>query len=143
MAAMKHVFKTLILAFGVGSLFVSHPLSAQDNRAVADVPFAFVVANRTLAAGKYDVSQLKNGTRVFSLRNENGDSLFVQLAGRMQGNPGKPSLTFFCHGKDCVLAKITPPNSGVAYGLTRGSLDVNRAKTTELASMVSITLKSH
>jgi hypothetical protein len=136
---MKRIFANLALAIGVSSLFVSTPLSAQDNSAVADVPFAFVVANQTLPAGKYNVSQIQYGSPVFSLRNEQGDALFVQLGVRTQGQPEHPSLTFACKGHACLLAKITPPNSSVAFGLIRNE---NKPQKLELVSMISIKLKA-
>jgi hypothetical protein len=138
---MKRIFVTLLTAIGITSPFVVR-LAAQTNSAVAEVPFAFVASNRTLPAGKYNVSELRPGSAIFSLRNAEGQSIFVQLPLSEDGKPENPSLTFACYGSECVLAKVTPPNSPTAYALNPSSIEKQLPHRLGMASMISIKLGS-
>jgi len=135
---MKRTLTALMLAFGLGSLFIATPASAQYNPAVADVPFPFVATGKTMPAGKYNVSQLSGNSPLFTLRSENG-TVMTQLGSREQGNPTHPSLTFARAGSDWVLVKITPPDSQAAYSL--GHNPVEKNTHLRMAAMVSIDLK--
>jgi hypothetical protein len=136
---MKRILITLLTAVGITGPFVAH-LAAQSNPEVADVPFAFVVSHHTMPAGQYYVSQLTSGSPVFSLRNSERHTTFVQLSSREGGKPANPSLTFACYGKECVLAKITPPGSSTAYALSESSIEKNLSHTMGMASMISVRL---
>ena len=136
---MKRILTSLLMAVGITGPFVTH-LAAQTNREVADIPFAFVVCNRTMPAGKYDVSQLRSSSPVFTVRDSQGHGTFIQLGKFEPGKPDKPSLTFACYGKDCVLAKITPPNDPTAYALSEASIEKNLPHKLGMASMISIKL---
>jgi len=52
----------------------------------------------------------------------------------------KASITFACHGKRCVLAKIAPPDSSTEYLLGRDSVERNLHHPFGMTSMVSIKL---
>ncbi len=56
------------------------------------------------------------------------------------GNPGHPSLTFACYGKECVLAKVTPPGTANAYSLGSKALERSVHHKVGVASMISIKL---
>jgi hypothetical protein len=76
----------------------------------------------------------------FVLRNVPGRTIFVNMAARQEGKPSKPSLTFACHGKDCVLARIAPPGSLVTYSLGHAAIEGTEHHTLGMASMISIGL---
>jgi hypothetical protein len=136
---MKRILTTILMAVGITGPFVTH-LAAQAHRMVATIPFAFLVDNRTMPAGQYDLSQQNPSTSVFALRDARGQGIFVQMGNREQGKPDNPSLTFACYGKECVLAKITPPDSLTAYSLGSHSIEKNLRHTLGMASMVSVKL---
>jgi hypothetical protein len=138
---MKRILTSLLMAVGITGPFVSH-LGAQTNREVADIPFAFVVSQRTLPAGQYTVSQLHSDSRVFVIADSNHHSIMVQLGITETGAPEKPSLTFACYGKECVLAKVTPPNSLAAYALSRTAIEKNLPHKLGMAALVSVNVKS-
>ena len=137
---MKRILVTLLTAVGITGPLVAH-LAAQSNRLEADVPFAFVVSNHTMPAGKYWVSRATQNAPVFALRGENS-AVFVQLPKNEEGKPQNPSLTFACYGDECVLAKITPPDSSTAYALSQSSIEKNLTHSLGMASMISIKLGS-
>jgi len=95
-----------------------------------------------MPAGKYYVSQLKSGSPIFTLRDEDSHTSFVQLSVTETGKPDNPSLTFACYGSECVLAKVTPPNSSNAYALSESTIEKNLSHKLGMASMISIKLGS-
>jgi hypothetical protein len=136
---MKRILTSLLMAVGITGPFVSH-LAAQTNTEVADIPFAFVVSHTTMPAGKYLVSQFNGGSATFALSDRQGHKIFTQLGSNKQGNPDNPSLTFARYGNEYVLAKVTPPNSTLAYGLTQDAIERQLSHKMGMASMVAIKL---
>jgi hypothetical protein len=138
---MKRLLTTLLLTIATSGPFAAR-MAAQTNQAKAEIPFAFVASNRTLPAGTYTFAQLGASVPVFTLRNTKGHGLLVHLGTNETGKPQDPSLTFACYGKECILARITPPNSEVAYGLSKSSIEKNLPHKMGMASMISIKLKA-
>jgi hypothetical protein len=126
------------MAAGIAGPFVAQ-LSAQNSRTVADVPFAFVVNQTVMPAGRYELKQSGDATGlVFTIRNADGRAAFVTAGIRDIGTPDRPHLTFACYGKECVLAKISPPGSAIAYSLPERSVEKNLHHSLRMAAMVSI-----
>lgn len=138
---MKRILTTILVAVGITGPFVTH-LWAQNNALAADVPFSFIIGDRSMPAGSYHLSQANIAGSVFKLSDTRGHAAFVMLGIREDTTSRDPSLTFACYGKDRVLAKVTPANSGVAYSLGHNSLEKYRQHTLGVASMVSIKLTS-
>ena len=136
---MKRILTNILMAAGIAGPFVAH-VAAQDHRAIADIPFAFIANRTTMPAGRYEVSQFDASGSLFVLRDATGRTIFVPLGTREDVKPNKPRVTFACYGKECVLAKITPPDSLTAYSLGSGSVEKNLHYTLGIASMVSIKL---
>jgi hypothetical protein len=134
---MKRIFTTLLVAAGIAGPFVAH-LGAAGDTAVADIPFAFTVSHRTMPAGKYIVSRLVPTAPVFGLRDGRGSAVIANFSNNEAGNPAQPSLTFACYGKECVLAKVTPPGSETAYSLSETSLRKNFSHKLGMAALVSV-----
>lgn len=134
---MKRTFTTLLMAVGITVPFVAH-IAAQEPTAVADIPFAFVASHTTLPAGQYKVSQLTPGSPVFLLADDQRHSTVLQLGNLETGAPHKPSLTFSCYGKECVLAKITPPGSITAYALGKSAIEKNLTHKLGMSALVSV-----
>ena len=136
---MKRILTTTLMAAGLTGLFVT-TLAAQHSRTVADIPFSFVVGDRTLPAGQYEVSQHAAGSSLFALRDGLGHGIFVNFNSQEDGKPGNPSLTFACYGQTHILSKVTPPNSVTAYALSKDSIERKLQHTLGMASMISIKL---
>jgi hypothetical protein len=140
---MKHILTSLLMAVGItAGPFVAH-LGAQENRMVAEIPFAFVASSKTLPAGTYNVTEIKGGSPIFQLTDGNRHSIFAQFGRNEAGKPENPSLTFVCYGKECVLAKVTPPNSPSAFGLSEKYIEKQLTHKVGMASMISVKLKAH
>ncbi len=136
---MKRILTSILMAAGIAGPFVAH-VAAQDNHAIADIPFAFIANKTTMPAGRYQLTQWDASAPVFVLRNATGRTIFVPLGSQQDGKPNKPSVTFACYDKKCVLAKITPPGSLTAYSLRSESVERSLHYTLGIASMVSIKL---
>lgn len=134
---MKRILVSILMAVGTTGPFVAH-LAAQNANAVAEIPFAFVVSGQTLPAGKYSVSQVTAAGSTFGLRDNSGHAAMVQLGVNETGKPSNPSLTFACYGKDCVLAKVTPPNSLTAYALPTNYIEKYLPHHLGFAALVSV-----
>jgi len=134
---MKRIITTFLMAVGITGPFVAH-LVAQSNAAEAKIPFAFVVAHQTMPAGTYSVTRISAIAPVFTLRDGHGSSIVASFSRNETGKPAEPSLTFACYGKECVLAKITPPDSETAYSLSPASIEKNLPHKLGMAALVSI-----
>ena len=136
---MKRTLTSVLMAAGIAGSLVAH-LSAQNSRTVADIPFAFVANQTVMPAGRYELKQSDASGSSFALRNADGRAAFVTAGIRENGSPDRPHLTFACYGKECVLAKIAPPGSAIAYSLSERSVEKNLQHKLSVASMVSIKL---
>jgi len=137
--SMKRILTRILMAAGIAGPFVAH-VAAQDHRMIANIPFTFIANERTMPAGQYQLTQRSSSGSAFQLRNATGRAIFVLLGTREGGKPNRPSITFACHGKQCVLAKVAPPGSSTEYSSARDSVERNLQR---MASMVSIKLAAH
>lgn len=110
---MKRHFTYIILTAGLSALLGSPTLSAQDQIAVAEIPFAFQANDTTLAAGKYFVSQ-QEALGVIRMRDHAGHGIFVKTYPKDETKVNNPRLTFTCHGENCVLSTVSMPD-GMVY----------------------------
>jgi hypothetical protein len=139
---MKPIVASLLVAAGIAGPLVSH-LAAQTNREVAYVPFAFVAGNQKMPAGRYVVDEAAAGSPLFRLTDDRRHTIFVPFSRAVRGNPERPSLTFACYGKECILAKVTPPVSMSAYELSQQSIDKKISHKVGVVSMIAIRLTDH
>lgn len=136
---MKRILISILMAAGIAGPFAAQVV-AQGHPAIADIPFAFIANKATMPAGRYQVTQFDASGYLFVLRNATGQTIFVPLGTREDGQPDKPNVTFASYGKECLLVKITQPGSLTAYSLTSASVEKNLHYTLGFASMVSIKL---
>ena len=136
---MKRMLTSILMAAGIAGPFVAH-VGAQDSLAVANIPFTFVANQKVMSPGRYALNRADASGSTFTLRNANGQAVIFMAGSLETGSPDKPHLTFVCYGKECVLAKIAPPASAIAYSLTERSVEKNLHRTLGVASMVSIQL---
>jgi hypothetical protein len=106
---MKLQLTTLVLTAGLCALLSSSTLSAQDQKAVANIPFAYHVGQTTLAAGKYTTQKISPGT--FQLRDEQ-QSMFVSVTPLDTGQNNESKLTFSCYADQCSLSELWVAGNG-------------------------------
>lgn len=136
---MRHILTRILMAAGIAGPFIAQ-VAAQDHRMIADIPFPFIVNETTMPAGRYQLTQFRAGESAFVLQNATGRAIFVGLGVREDGKPNTASITFACHGKQCVLAKIKPPATLTQYSLGRGSVERNLHHKLGMTSLVPIKL---
>ncbi len=123
---MNRTFATLILTAISATLGVTS-LQAQD-KAVANIPFAFHMKDQVMPAGRYTVSQPILGDKVlFSLSSATGPTRFVTAPLQTSSDPADSKLTFACYAGECSLAKIEMPGEGLSYSLRTSAHKVGMA----------------
>jgi hypothetical protein len=131
---MKLQLTTIILTAGLSALLDSSTLSAQDQKANANIPFAYHVGQTTLTAGKYTTQKINPGT--FQLRDEQlGYSMFVSVAPLDTGQKNEPKLTFSCYADQCSLSELWVGGNG--FRLTARP----PVRLGKVAAMISVPLR--
>jgi hypothetical protein len=138
---MKRILTSILMAVGIAGPFISN-LSAQGHGMSADIPFAFVAGKSTMPAGRYVVRTANASGSVFELNN-GSNSVLIQLGVNEDRKSDKASVTFACDGKDCLLAKITPPGTFYAFGLGKNEVEKRLHHKLGMASMISVKLNAH
>jgi hypothetical protein len=134
----KQALKAVTMLVSVIALaFMTALLSSAQSRGQrlrAQVPFDFVVGDKTLPAGAYDVSTITSTTNEGILvRSTDGHHKAIRLAHAVQANAPKERamLTFRRYGSSYFLAQIWTP--GLADGQEMMKSKTERAAETELA----------
>lgn len=136
---MKLQLKNIFLTAGLAALLGSTTLSAQAQREVADIPFAYHVGQQTLTAGKYIVQQT-HSPGILQLRdNASGHSIFVSV---LPADTGKTEskLTFSCYAGECSLSQVWM--AGDVYALTTKPFPREAKNEMGILALVSIPLRS-
>ena len=139
---MKRILTSILMAAGIAGPFVAH-VAAEDDCMIANIPFTFIANETTMPAGRYQLARWGVSGSAFVLQNATGRAIFVPLGIREDRKANQGSITFACHGKRCVLAKIAPPASLTEYSSGRDSAKRNLHDKFGMASMVSIKLATH
>jgi hypothetical protein len=94
---MKRHLNNIVLAAGLSVLLGSSTLSAQSQKAVASIPFAYHVGQQTFSPGKYAVGQTR-APGVFALRETaTGQEIFMPVVQQSTGDKDAWNLTFSCY----------------------------------------------
>jgi hypothetical protein len=90
-----------------------------SSRIVAQVPFAFVVANKTVPAGEYEVQALSVDRKTLIIRNAYAKVGLLTLTSQAESNEKAPhyAMVFKRYGDRYFLAGIKLQGSKVIYNL--------------------------
>lgn len=84
--------------------------NAQSLKATADVPFEFVVGNKTLPAAHYNISDMTGSQVVrISARKENANMFATTIPVSRKASDDKGKLVFHRYGNRYFLAEIWSP----------------------------------
>jgi hypothetical protein len=103
---MKLQLTTIVLTAGLSALLGSSTVSAQGQKATADIPFAYHVGQQTFSPGEYTIA--KNSSQgIFALR-EAGTrhDIFIPVLPHSTGDKDAWNLTFSCYAGECSLSQI-------------------------------------
>ena len=104
---MKRHLNNIVLAAGLSVLLGSSTLSAQSQKAVASIPFAYHVGEKTLSPGTYTIAKSSSSQSVFALRETaTGHDTFMPVVQQGTGDKDAWDLTFSCYAGECSLAQI-------------------------------------
>jgi hypothetical protein len=136
---MKRHLTTIVLTAGLSVLLSSSTLSAQGQKAAANIPFAYHVGQQTFSPGKYTVAKTSS-PGIFALREtDTGRGIFMPVTQQSTGAKDAWNLTFSCDAGDCSLAQIRM--AGESYNL-RAKSPVRLANNhLGVAAMVSVPLR--
>jgi hypothetical protein len=138
---MKLHFTNIVLTAGLSALLGSLTLSAQDQKAVAQIPFAYHVGQKTLTSGEYTIQKI-NPSGVFQLRDDQlNHSIFLPVTPMDTGRKNESKLTFSCYAGQCSLSELWI--SGNGYKLTARPPVRLANNRMGVAALISIPLLSH
>jgi hypothetical protein len=133
---MKRHLNNIVLTAGLFALLGSSTLSAQSRKAVASIPFAYHVGEKTLSPGTYTIAKSSSSQGVFALREtETGHDIFMSVTQHNTGDKDAWKLTFSCYAGDCSLSQIRM--GGDSYNLTAKS----PVRLGKVAAMISVPLR--
>jgi len=120
---MTNFTKNLIV--GAAALVVAAG-TASAQMMKADVPFAFQVGGKAMAAGTYSVRNVavNNSNGVLQFRDGNGNSAIAMPKNRHNASKewksdGSPRLAFECGASGCALIEVWDGAGVSAYGMSR------------------------
>jgi len=133
----RQMLKTLPLSvITLTIVFAATAVSARAQskpRVKAEIPFEFVVGDRTMAAGEYWVSSsIQDGSAV-TIRNAKTADSTIRLSNSMEPrrNDDRARLVFHRYGRTYFLAEIWPGNDATGRQLLKSKSE--RAVQRELA----------
>jgi hypothetical protein len=133
---MKRHLHNIVLTAGLSVLLGSSTLSAQSQKAVASIPFAYHVGEKTLSPGKYAIAKTSSAQSVFALREtETGHEIFMSVIPEGTGDKDAWDLTFSCYAGECSLSQIRM--AGDSYNLTTKP----PVRLGKVAAMISVPLR--
>jgi hypothetical protein len=137
---MKRHLQDIVLTAGLSVLLGSSTLSAQSQKAVANIPFAYHVGENTLPAGTYTIAKSSSSQSVFALREtDTGHEIFVPVVQQDTGAKNAWNLSFSCYAGECSLSQIRM--AGDSYNLTARPPVRLASNRIGLAAMISVPLR--
>jgi hypothetical protein len=132
---MKQHLRNIVVTAGLSVLLGGGTLSAQDQKATANIPFAYHVGQQTFSPGNYTIAK-GSSQGVFELREtDSGRGIFMLATQQSTGNKDAWNLTFSCYAGDCSLSEIRM--AGNAYNPTARP----HVRLGKVAAMISIPLR--
>jgi len=128
---------TLIIGLSFVSSVVSANGQSSTTRASAQIPFEFLVGDRSLPSGKYTVSTATRAGDVLMIKNADTNRAAVRLTNVMQpkGDKTQARLVFHRYGQRYFLSEVWMGRNSSGYQLLKSRQE--RSVERELAAVVS------
>jgi hypothetical protein len=137
---MKRHLRNIVLTAGLSVLLGSSTLSAQGQKALANIPFAYHVGQQTFSPGKYAIAKTSSSQSVFALREtDTNRTIFMSVIPEGTGAKNASKLTFSCYAGDCSLSQIWL--AGDSYKLTARPPVRLAHNRLGVAAMISVPLR--
>lgn len=127
---------TLVVGFGLAAAMVSANGQVTSTFVTANIPFDFVVADKTLPAGNYKVSSLTSGGNTLKISSRDGKSAAIRFSDLIpeRSEQRTARMVFHRYGQKYFLAEVW---SGDDYGRELRRCKTERVLQYELASNTS------
>jgi hypothetical protein len=138
---MKLQLKTIFLTAGLSALLGSSILSAQSQKAVASIPFAYHVGEQTFSPGKYTIGQTQTPGIFLLQQNQTGHAIFMPVTNEGTREKEAWQLTFSCYAGQCSLSQVSM--AGDSYTLRTKPFPRLAKNQLGVVALVSVPLLSH
>jgi hypothetical protein len=135
---MKLNLKNVALTAGLSALLGTATLSAQDTKAVANIPFAYQASAKTLPAGTYRINSTGTLGQFLLRDSSTGHGLFVMGVPDKSEQNNTSKLTFSCYSGQCSLAEIWI--DGNSYKLMQPRVERVASNRVGVAALISVPL---
>jgi hypothetical protein len=133
---MKRHLQNIVMTACLSVILGSSTLSAQGQKATANIPFAYHVGETTLSPGKYTIAKNGSSQGVFALQQrDTGHIIFMPATQQSMGDKDTWNLTFSCYAGECSLSQIRM--AGDSYNLTAKP----PVRLGKVAAMISVPLR--
>ena len=132
---MKMATRMLALVLTMMPLFAAAQLQG-DTRVVTNVPFDFMVANKSVSAGEWILQSASDGARTLLLNNKDaGTSLFSRASEQISKQPaGAYALVFHKYGDRYFLAAVKLAGSRTMYRISESKAEAEMIARNETAT---------
>ena len=127
----------LLLIMAVAFVTAVASANGQSRHQVAKIPFEFVVGDKSLPAGEYDITSMTSGDQVLRIRNAEQNQSVIRLTSAIShGSPvDKGKLVFRRYADQYFLAEVWSDGDTSGRELQKSKRE--RALQRELASIPS------
>ena len=127
---------TLVVGLALAATVVSANGQMTSQLAIADIPFDFIVADKTLPSGKYAVSKATDNGQVLRISSLDGKSSVIRLSISAIDTSKKQNarMVFHRYGQQYFLAQVW---TGDSYGRELRQCQKERRLRKEMASIAS------
>lgn len=112
----RQFFRAFIMAGLLITAAAGPALAQSPEKVVADIPFSFIVGDKTLAAGEYSVKNISTGrTQALLIRSADGRSSCITLTNPVQSDSARREarLVFKQYGDRYFLSQVWTPGVDV------------------------------
>ena len=139
----KQPLKTLAM-LGLLLTLTAISISAQSERSSINIPFNFIVSQKTLPAGEYTVEAKKNFDKVWLIQSRDNSTCVLVITMPVQASqtPGKTKLVFHKYGDQYFLSQIWTPGDNTGRELLMPRLERELAKDAVKRQSITLTARS-
>jgi len=135
----RHIAKGLTMVMLVVGLALASAAVAngQSDRVAAQIPFDFIVADKTLRSGRYEVARATTGGEAMAIRSADKTEA-IRLASPVQAKDGQTQdakLVFHRYGETYFLSQVWP--GGTSQGRQLAKSKQERGMERELGKIAA------
>ena len=109
----------LVVGLAFASAAVANGQSVKQ--LTAEIPFDFIVADKTLRSGRYEVGRATSGGEVIAIRDADGKNSMMRLTSEAGSNPrdSRARLVFHRYGSSYFLSQVWVNGTGRQLAKTK------------------------